>query len=226
MKLTPLLLLFVLTAISHAGSLKFEKDLQEASIDLKQTTVSGEFKFTNTGSKPIKFHKVEPDCSCVTVEFLNGKAEYAAGESGVMRATFKIDNSQGTVDKIIGIWLEGDPEETPSSKVTFRIHIPIAIALEPKTVSWDVNSKPEPKSIRVKIDYEKPVHITKVSLSSENYTSEILPVEEGKTYDVRITPKSTAAQGICMVGIETDIDIDKFKKQQGFARVSIPEKQP
>lgn len=223
MKLAPLIFLF-LTTILHAGGLKFEKDIQEAHIDLKQPTVTGDFKFTNDGTKPIKFHKVEPDCSCVTVEFLNGKAEYAPGESGIMRATFKIDNSQGVVDKIIGIWLQGDPEDEPSSHVTFRIHIPVIVALEPKTVSWDVNSKPDPKSIRVKINYDKPVQITKLSLSSENYTSEIVTVQEGSIYDVRITPKSTATQGICMVGIETDIDLDKFQKQQGFARISSPAK--
>lgn len=225
MKLIPLIL-FALSAILQAGGLKFENDLQEANVDLKQTTVTSEFKFTNTGSKPIKFDKVEPDCTCVTVEFLNGKATYAAGESGVMRATFKIDNSQGAVDKKILIWLAGDPEETPSSHVTFRIHIPIAIALQPKTLNWDVDSKPEPKWIRVNINYEKPVHVTAVKSSSENFTAEIVTVDDGKTYDIRITPKSTSTVGLCVIGIETDIEIEKYRSQQGFARVFNPKTHP
>ncbi|MFN5578170.1 MAG: hypothetical protein ACK49X_00990, partial [Akkermansiaceae bacterium] len=91
-------------------------------------------------------------------------------------------------------------------------------------LSWDLNSKPEPKSIRVKIDYEKPVRIKKISVSNENYTSEIIPVEEGKSYDVRITPKSTATPGLCLIGIESDIDIDKYQRQQGFARIVSPAK--
>ena len=223
MKLAPLIF-FVLTAILQAGDLKFEQDIYEANIGVKDDEVVRDFKFTNTSSKAIKIKHVEPGCSCVTVEFLNAKATYGAGESGVMRVKFKLDNSQGTVDKPIGVYLELDPEDKPSTVVTFRIHIPTVIALEPKTVSWDANSKPEPKSIRIKINYEKPVKITKLSLSSENYSAEIIPVEEGKTYDVRITPKSTAIQGICLVGIETDIDIDKFQKQQGFARISSPAK--
>lgn len=225
MKLLPLIFL-TLSAILHAGDIKFEKDLQEAHINLKDTTASSDFKFTNTGSKPIKIHKVEPDCSCVTVEFLNGKATYAPGESGVMRATFKIDNTQGVADKIIGVWLTGDPEEKPSSQITFRIHIPIAVSLEPKTVSWDINAKPEPKSIRVNINYDKPVHVTEVSASDSNYTTEIVPVVEGKSYDVRITPKSTAVGGICVIGIKNDIEIEKYRSQQGFARIATPTKQP
>lgn len=223
MKLTSLIF-FVLTAISHAGDLKFEQDVYEANIGVKDDEVVRDFKFTNTSSKAIKIRHVEPGCSCVTVEFLNGKATYGAGESGVMRVKFKLDTSQGTVDKPIGVYLHPDPEDKPSTIVTFRIHIPIVTALEPKTVSWDLNSKPEPKSIRLKINYEKPVKITKLSLSSDNYTSEIVTVEEGKTYDIRITPKSTATLGICLVGIETDIDIDKFQRQQGFARISSPAK--
>jgi hypothetical protein len=198
---------------------KFEKDLYEAHAGIKEELITREFKFTNASEKTIKIRDADAGCTCVAVEFLAGKTTYAAGESGVMRVAFKVENAQGTVDKKVLVWLEGDPDEEPSSQVTFRIQIPTAIELEPKTLSWDLNSKPEPKSIRVKIDYEKPVHIKKISVSNENYTSEIIPVEEGKAYDVRITPKSTATPGLCLIGIETDIDIDKFQRQQGFARI-------
>ncbi|MES2980984.1 MAG: DUF1573 domain-containing protein [Verrucomicrobiota bacterium] len=225
MKLLTLIFL-ALSSILQAGDLKFEKDLQEANISLKDSEVTREFKFTNTGSKEIKIKHVDPGCTCVTVEFLNGKSTYAAGESGVLRATFKIDNAQGVVDKNILIWLAGDSDEKPSSQVTFRIHIPIAIALEPKTLNWDINSKPEPKFIRVNINYEKPVLVKAVKSSSENFTAEIVTVEEGKTYDIRVTPKSTAAVGLCVIGIETDIEIEKYRSQQGFARVSNPKTHP
>jgi hypothetical protein len=223
MKLAPLIF-FVLTAILQAGDLKFEQDIYEANIGVKDDEVVRDFKFTNTSSKAIKIKHVEPGCSCVTVEFLNAKATYGAGESGVMRVKFKLDNSQGTVDKPIGVYLELDPEDKPSTVVTFRIHIPTVIALEPKTLNWDLNSNPEPKSIRVKIDYEKPVHVTKLSSSNQNFSTEIVTVEEGKSYDVRVTPKSTATQGICLIGIETDIDIEKYQRQQGFARIVSPAK--
>lgn len=220
------LIFLALSATLLAGDLKFEKELYEANIGLKDTEITREFKFTNTSDKAIKIRLVEPDCSCITVEFLNGKATYAAGESGVMRATFKIENAQGTVDKSILVWLEGDPDEKPSTQVTFRIHIPTAISLEPKTLNWDVNSAPDPKSIRVNINYEKPVHVTAVSSSSENFTTEIVTIEKGKSYDVRVTPKSTATPGLCVIRIETDIEIDRFRLQQAFGRVVSPTTEP
>jgi hypothetical protein len=221
MKLLSLILLALCVTL-QAGDLKFEKDIYEANIDLKDTEITREFKFTNTGSKEIKIRHVEPGCSCVTVEFLNGQSTYAAGESGVMRAKFKLDTSQGTIDKPILVYLATDPEDKPSSQVTFRIHIPIAIALEPKTLNWDINSKTETKSIRVTCNYEKPVQITSVSLTSENFSSEIVTVEAGKSYDVRVTPKSTATGALCMIGITTDIELERFRSQQAYARIVKP----
>lgn len=221
-----LLIFLALSAILQAGDLKFENDLYEAHAGVKEDVVTRDFKFTNTGDKAIKILHADAGCSCIAVEFFNGKSTYAAGESGIMRVTFKIENAQGIIDKTILVWLEGDPEEKPSSQVTFRIHIPTVASIEPKTLNWDLNSKPEPKSMRVKIDYEKPVRITKVSSSSENFTTEIITVEEGKSYDIRVTPKNTATQGICLIGIESDIELEKYRKQQGFARVASPTTKP
>ncbi len=225
MKLLPLIFL-ALSSILQAGDLKFEKDLYEAHAGLKDELVTCEFNFTNTSDKTVKIRLADAGCSCMAVELLNGKSTYAAGESGIMRLTYKIENAQGIVNKTVSIWLEGDPEEKPSSQVAFRIHIPTAIALEPKTLNWDLNSKPEAKSIRVKIDYDKPVRITKVSSSSENFTTEIVTVEDGKSYDIRVTPKSTDNPAISLIGIESDIDLQKYRAQQGFARVSRPTTNP
>lgn len=225
MKLLSLLFL-ALCATLHAGDLKFEKEIYEANIELKDAEITREFKFTNTGSKAIKIRHVDPGCSCVTVEFQNGKATYAAGESGIMRATFKLDSSQGTVDKPILVYLATDPEDVPSSQVTFRIHIPIAIAIETKTLNWEINSKPETKTIRVTCNYEKPVQITSVTSTSENFSTEVVTIEAGKSYDVRVTPKNTSKSELCMIGIKTDIELERFRSQQAYARIVSPTAKP
>ena len=208
-----------LTAILQAGDLKFEKDIYEAKVGFKDAEVISDFKFTNTSSKAITIKHVEPGCSCVTVEFFGGKTTYIAGESGVMRVKFKLDNVQGTVDKPILIYLSNDPEDQPSTKVTFRIHIPIAVSLDTKTLSWNINSKPETKTLRLTNNYDKPVHITSVSTTNENITAEIVTIEDGKSYEIRVTPKSTAAGGLCIILIKNDIEIERFRSQQAFARI-------
>lgn len=221
MKCFYLIFLF-LTAILQAGDLKFEKDIYEAKAGFKDTEVISDLKFTNTSSKAITIKHVEPGCTCVTVEFFGGKATYSAGESGVMRVKFKLDNAQGTVDKPILIYLASDPEDEPSTEVTFRIHIPIAVSLDTKTLSWNINSKPETKTLRVTNNYDKPVHITSVSTTNENITTEIVTIDDGESYEIRVTPKNTATGGLCVILIESDIEIERFRSQQAFARIMSP----
>jgi hypothetical protein len=220
------LLLLSLTAALQAGDLKFEKDIHEARAGFMDSEVSSDFKFSNTGSKPIKIKHVEPGCSCITVEFLNGKATYGAGESGVMRVRFKLDNSQGTADKPIAIFLATDPDDKPSTEVTFRIHIPVAVSLETKTLNWNIGSEPETQSIRVNMNYDKPVHITSVTTTDTNISTEIVTIEKGKSYDVRVTPKSTSKGGLSAILIQNDIEIDRFSSQQAYARIISPTAKP
>ncbi len=139
-----------------------------------------------------------------------------------MRVKFKLDNAQGTVDKPILIYLASDPEDEPSTEVTFRIHIPIAVSLDTKTLSWNINSKPETKTLRVTNNYDKPVHITSVSTTNENITTEIVTIEDGESYEIRVTPKNTATGGLCVILIENDIEIERFRSQQAFARIMSP----
>jgi hypothetical protein len=219
-------LLFALTASLQAADLQFEKDLTEVHVDLDAKTTTSEFKFTNGGDEPLKIRHASAGCSCLAVEFAGSKATYAPGESGVLRATFEVGNFQGTVDKEIQIWLEGDPDDKPSSKITLRVHIPEVVALEPKTLKWEVGSAPETKTMLVKMNYEKPVHVTTVETSNPNFSAKIRVIEKGKTYAIDVTPGETSLQGLSIVRIETDLEIEKYRLQQGFAVVRAPESKP
>lgn len=212
------LILAVVTS-SHASNLKFEEPVHEAHIGLEATEIVHEFKFTNSGSKSLKIRDADAGCSCLAVEFLNSKSTYAPGEPGVLRATFQVGSFQGTVEKVIQIWLDGDPDEKPSSQVTLRLHIPTAISLEPKTLKWTVNDPPETQTMRVVMNHEKPIHITSVTTSNLDFTTEIVPVKKGESYDIRVTPSSTASAGLAVIRIETDLDIEKHRVQQGFAAI-------
>ncbi len=215
-------ILFLLAILPIHAELKFETPVIDAEATLDATTLVREFQFTNTGTKPIKITQADAGCSCLGVMVAEGKLSYAPGESGTLRATFEIGNFQGTVEKPILIWLEGDPEDAPSAKVTLRVHIPVIIALEPKTLKWEQGGSMEMKSIDVKMDYGKPISITSVTTSNENFTAKMVTVEEGKHYKVEVTPRSTASGGFTIVRIETDSYVEKQRIQQSFAVISAP----
>ncbi|MFM2198879.1 MAG: hypothetical protein RLZZ505_2311 [Verrucomicrobiota bacterium] len=224
MKILPAIF-FLITALPIHAELKFETPVIEADAALDATTLIREYKFTNIGTKAIKITQADAGCSCLGVEVAAGKFTYAPGESGTLRATFEIGNFQGTVEKPILIWLEGDREDSPSVQVTLRVHIPVIIAVEPKTLKWEQNGSTEMKSLDVRMDYPKPIKITSVTTSNENFSTKLVTIEEGKHYKVEVTPRSTASGGFTIVRIETDSDVEKQRIQQSFAVIAAPIKQ-
>lgn len=205
----------------HAG-LKFEEESISAKASLEDKTISSDYKFTNTGDSPLTIKSADAGCSCISVEVAGGKLTYAPGEAGVLRANFEIGSFQGTVEKAVYVWLEGDPEEKPSSTLKLSVTIPTIIALEPKTVKWTLGEEALPKVIEVKMDYEKPIHITQVNSNNENFKSELITLEAGKHYQIKVTPVDGESAGLAIMRIETDVDVPTQKTQQAFAVISAP----
>jgi hypothetical protein len=225
MRILPIILFLFAVAPAFA-ELKFENPVIEVDAGLNEKTVTRDFKFTNVGEKAIKITAADGGCSCMTTQVAGGKFVYAPGDTGILRATFEIGSFQGSVDKPIHVWLEGDPEDSPSGTVTLRVNIPVIIGIEPKTVKWEVGEPAEPKSIDVTMNYGKPIHIKSVSTSNDSFSVKLITVEEGKHYKVEVTPAGTASAGLSIVRIETDVDVDKQRVQQGFASISPPPRKP
>lgn len=222
-----LLLFSIVGIIPLSAGLKFEEENISAEVGQEDQTISRDFKFTNGGSEPVTIKGADAGCSCISVEIAGGKLTYAPGEGGTLRANFEIGTFQGVVEKPIHVWLETDPDEKPSSTVKLTVTIPIIISLEPKTLKWRSGDAAEPKVIDVKMSYAKPIHVTSVSSNNENFVARLITVEEGKHYQVEMTPRDTKAPGLCIVRITTDVDVVKQQIQQGFAVISAPlKKQP
>lgn len=206
-----------LAVFTQAGGLEFVETLKEVNAGADATLVATEFRFTNQGDKPASITKSDPGCSCLKVEISGGKLKYAPGESGVVRTTFEMGNFSGTVDKMVALWIDDDPEDKPSTRLTVRVHIPVLIGLEPKTVKWELGAKADPQIIRIQMAEGAPIHVTGVTSSSESFACELKTVEEGKKYDLIVTPRTIDAPGMSVIRIETDCAISKHRIQQAFA---------
>lgn len=211
-----------LMAWVQAAALDFAAPLKEIHAPPDIKTVTADFEFTNRSDKPVNVAKYEPTCSCISVQIREGKLRYAPGESGLIRAEFDMGNFTGTVDKVVAVWLDNDPVDKPSVSLTVRVHIPVLVVLEPKTLKWDLNGNGEPKTIRITMKYEKPIRVTSVTASSEVFKHELKTVEEGKSYDLIVTPTDIKTPCLGIFRIETDCHIEKHRIQQVFATVRRP----
>lgn len=217
-----LLLFSFIGILPLCAGLKYEKEKISAEAGLDDKTISRDFKFTNEGDTSVTIRTADAGCSCISVQIAGGKMTYAPGETGTMRVNFEIGSFQGVVEKPIYVWLEGDPDESPSATVRLSIAIPTIIALEPKTVKWLKGDEVAPKVIDVKMSYEKPIHITDLVSSNENFKVKLITVEEGKHYQIEVSPQDMELQGLCVIRIKTDVDVSKQRIQQVFAVIAAP----
>ena len=212
-------LYLALAAFAQAAGLDFAETTKEVHTAADAETAAVEFNFTNNSGKPVIIAKADAGCSCMKVLFSGGKLTYGPGESGVLRAVFNIGNASGTVEKSIAIWLDTAPTNPPSQSINVRIQIPTLITLEPKTLKWESGGKPESQTIHIRMAAGKPIHVTAIKPSTEQFSCELKVVEEGRSYDLVVTPKDVTKPGISVLRIETDCEIKKHQVQQAFAIV-------
>lgn len=216
------LLWFTLVLALRGAALDFPQILKEVHAPAEAKTVVVEFDFTNRTDKTVNVSRYDPTCSCMSVSIKGGKLRYEPGEAGVIRAEFDMGNFSGEVDKAVAVYLNDDPDGKPSVVLTTRVHIPILIAIEPKTQKWAIGGAVESKAVRITMNHSKPIRVTGVTSSSEAFKHELKTVEEGKTYDLVLTPLDTAKPALAIFRIETDCDIAKHRTQQAFAVIRKP----
>lgn len=203
----------------HAGTLDFKELRKEVHAPADVKTVTADFEFTNRSNQPVTVSKYESTCSCMSVKIKEGKLRYAPGESGVVRAEFDMGNFSGEVDKVVALWLDDAPADKPTISLTVRVHIPVLVSLDPKTLKWDLGGNGDPQTIRINMNHTKPIKALKVTSSSESFVAKLKTIEEGRSYELVVTPVDIKAPGLGVLRIETDCDIVKHRIQQAFAVV-------
>jgi hypothetical protein len=208
---------FALAGMLCGAGLTFPEPLKEISAGVEATTVTAEFDFKNETAEPVSLTKIDGGCACMSVKTSGGQMKFEPGESGKIQAVFEVGNFSGTVDKVIGLWLAGNSSDEPSQQLTVRVHIPVLVTLEPKTLKWPYQSEPVTQKIQIRMSGPKPIKILSVSSASKIFKYELKTVEEGSHYELSITPDHTTTPGLAVFRIETDSDSPKHKIQQVFA---------
>lgn len=191
-----------------AGTLKFEATSKEVTVAIDQKSATVDFPFKNESSDDVVIESNDPDCPCAAVGVKDSKLAYKPGESGTIRIVFDLGKVPETADKFVSIYLKGDRKDHPSIKLTTHIIVPVIVELDPRSVTWDVGTKPEPKAVTVTMKDSEPIKILSLTSSDPRFKPELKTVEEGKKYEVVITPTSTEKIGMGILQVETDSKTD------------------
>jgi len=224
-------LLITLTLVGQLawGAIQFEATTVSVKAGPEDESAEIDFKFSNTGDEQVIMSRIETNCDCLSVKVSGGtqlpddRRRYKPGESGIVRGTFKTGNSTGTAEQVVAIWVEGDPKDKPSIQLVGKIEIPQLVLMEPKVLRWELGSELTTKRLTVTMDPKQPIKITGMDCSSKQFHAELKTLEEGKRYEVLVTPLDTKAPGIGVVQVDTDCSVEKQRRQQSFVMVQRPE---
>lgn len=206
-------------ALPAFAGLKFDQPSQEVTAPADAQKVEAVFTFKNEGTEAVTIDHQDAACTCISSEIKDGKMVYQPGESGTVRGAFDVTNFAGTVDKQIMLFLKGDPPNKPSHVLTVKVKIPVLVEIEPKTLTWDLGGDASPKTASLTVNYSSPIHVKEISSSNPAFNCELKTIEDGKKYEVVITPKSTSEVGLAVFHIDTDCTIPRHRSQRVFGVV-------
>lgn len=217
------MLLLVFPGVLHAAGLTFQSLEQEVTAPADAATVTIDFPFKNETAGPVAIQKYDAGCSCISVQISDGKLRYEPGESGVVRAVFSTGNYMGTIERAVAIWLDSDsPTGQPSNHLKVRVHIPALVEMEPRTLKWDVGAQAEPQTITIMMRDKEPIRVLSVSSTLDTLVHELKVIEEGRHYELVVTPQATDVAGLGILRVETDCKVPRFRVSQAFAVVRNP----
>jgi hypothetical protein len=209
-----------------AGTLTFEEPTQEIQAGTDAKTVTADFKFKNESADEVVIDHYDAACTCISAGVKDDKKNYKPGESGVIRAAFDMSHFSGTADKSLMVWLKGDPEDKPSITLTARVIIPVLVEVEPKTLIWESGAAAEPKTVTITMKHSEPIRVTSISGADQRFVQVLRTVEEGKKYEITVTPANTSSVGMGVISIETDCTVQRFRSQRIFTVLRHPLPKP
>ena len=201
-----------------SGQMVFEKSLIEMTAEPDQEEITVEFRFTVKGDKEVEIGEYDAPCTCLEARISdNGRLVWQPGESGTVQGVFKTGNFMGSVDKMIVLRMNGETE--PSVKLTVRMHIPVLLEIEPKTLFWNQKDAVKSQSFKLTVNGDEPLQILELSGTNENFVEELKTIKEGREYEIVVTPKSLEERAFGLLRIKTDSKHVKHQRYQAFMAI-------
>lgn len=188
-----------------------DKSIQlNAASDARDATAA--FPFQNTGESSVTILSTKTSCGCTTATL--SQTTFQPGESGQIDVAFAFGERTGKQSKTIVVTTD-DPE-SPTTTLRLRVDIPVLWETKPRFVYWQAGDEPESKRLAVEIKHDQPIRLLEIESDNPAFTAEIEPVEEGKKYEIVVTPTpETLAAGQSVRGllrIKTDFPDEQNPK--------------
>jgi hypothetical protein len=210
------LLLAVFLVNADASALTWSQPEQTKVPSITDTSVPYSFAFTNTATIPVSITSIKPSCSC-TVAHLS-KTTFQPGEKGSITVTFSVGSRTGDHTKTLVV-NSTDPQSSQDVLI-LHVKIPAQASFSRRVLNWTIGSPAVAQSIVITIPKTLGMQVKSVSMTPGKGPScavALSTMVSGESYQVKITPSSTAVAGTTTFEVVTNI-----KTYHIYARITPP----
>ena len=169
----------------------------------KQVVVS--FSFENKGEHPVEILQTNTSCGCTAAELK--QRLYAPGERGELEAIFTVGSRKGVNREYLNV--QTSSAENPRHHLAMEIVIPELVSIEGRLLIWRIGEEPAPKSLPIVVSHDDPIHVADVIVrSNAGFAVEMREIEEGRRYELVVTPESTETRRVGSAVIVMDFPAD------------------
>lgn len=195
----PTLLFLLVLSCGASAQLAWEGAEQTIPPNVEAKSVTATFKFTNSGKEAIRVGEIKHSCRCVATAM--EKREYGPGESGQLVMTIDREGRTGNLAESARV-TTSDGKETV---LFFRIQSANFLRHKPGFLVWKRGEAGVAKDFEVEVTDEKAaVKELTVTANHPDFGIAVTPLEAGKRFRIRITPKSADARAVVTFTIQAD----------------------
>lgn len=167
------------TVTGEAPMLEVEKTVCDFGEMAPSASEKGEYSFKNIGNATLKIDRIQSTCGC-TVPQLK-KKEYAPGESGVIKITFRAPSTKGSVTKHLYI-MSNDPKQ-PRFELSVKVSVAVKVSISPENVKLHLNEDNAgmPKIVVKSLD-EREFSIKSITIGREVMKVPFDPAKKAKEF--------------------------------------------
>jgi putative membrane protein len=193
------------------GDLVFRPYSQKVSADPGEKTLEVTFSVENTGSAPAGIATLESGCECLEVS-IDVNPIPPLGKATIT-GIFDIEKLRGSAERKITVVPEG---ASRAIFLTTDIEIEPIYEIVESMTTWARGSTPETKTVTFRVLREKPVHVLSAESKRPEVACELVEVEKGRLYELRLTPTSTENSLLGIVRLETDCEVENYARPLAY----------
>lgn len=194
-----------------SGDLVFAPAFQVYLAEAGQERVEVSFSVENTGAEPAKTSRLVSGCECLSVVI--DKDPVPPGGQALITGVFDTTKLRGQSERKITVQFEGQKRPV---FLTTRIETEPVYTITEEMTSWEIGAEPETRVVAFRVVREKPVRVLSAESKRMEVSCELVTVEEGRAYDLLLTPESTESSLLGIVRIETDCEIESYARPLAY----------